>query len=309
MTRRPARRRPSESPGPPRGRRAGFTLAELVVSLTVLALVGAVGAGLSAAALRARDHAFGTAACAAQARAAGERVRRAVANARALHAPGGAVPGVVAVGAAGGSSTGAAFAGDGTRLVVWCGGRDGTFPGDPAAGDAHDLSGPGRLPRADELLIFTADPARPWRLAECWPAGDASPVDLWAADLPDRIEELLKGADIRPLTLCDRVRVRSTPGGGAAACVRFTVEARPTAAELAAARGAADPAAAWDALPWVHGSRGPDWGLRAVRVRACVQLTPLDAATSGPGHVRPVPPGDAIPFVLPAARTAAFRPD
>ena len=302
MFARPARRRPS-SRGEPRTR-GGFTVAELIVSLTVLVLVGAVGAGLSAAALRARDHAFGTAACATQARAAGERLRAAVAAALPCDAPGGAVPGVVAVGPAGGDSTGPRFLGDGVRLVVWCGGRGAR----PTAREAR-----GRLPRAHELLIFTADPARPWRLTECWPEGDATPIDLFAADLPDRVDELLKTAAVKPLTLCDRVRVRAKSAGepaGAGACVRFAVEARPRADEIAeAAMSAADPDAAWAALPWVGGASGPGWGLGRVRVRACVQLTPLDRATSGESAVRAVPPSSAIPFVLPAARTFAYRPD
>ena len=301
MLRSPARRRPAAA-------RRGFTLAELVVSLTVLGLVGAVGAGLSAAALRAKDHAFGNAACATQARAAGERVRSAVAAARVLDAPGGAVPGVVAVDSTGSGSTGPGFVGEGARLVVWCGGR-----GDAAAGFAgRTLSPPGRLPRAEELLVFTADPARPWRLTECWCEGDATPVDLWSPALPTRLDELLKSPTVRPLTLCDRVRVRG-PAADPAACVRFAVEARPRAAEIAAARADGTPAA-WLALPWVNGSAGANaagdrWGVRSVRVRAGVQLTPLDGATSRAGAVRPRPPFAAVPFTLPAARTAVFRPD
>ena len=280
-------------------RRRGFTLAELTVSLAVVALIGAVAASLTMAALRARDHAVGLAECSAQGRAVADRLRSAVAAAAIVRAPdGSAVPAIFAVRPAGSSDDGSGgprLSGDGERLVVWCGGRGGVRPGDAVQT---------RSPRAEELLIFTVDPARPWRLVEAWPAGDASEVDLFA-DLPARIEEVLAKAPA-PLTVADRVRVAAR-GAGPAGCVRFTVSATPTAAALAAASGDADSLAE---LPWVGGaggsSGGTGWGLRSVRVRTCVQLTPLAGATSSEGFVRPVPPSEAVPYFAPAARVYRF---
>ena len=268
--------------------------------MTVLGLVGVVGLGLTTAALTARDHATGTAACAAQARAASERVRDAVSRAVVVPLPeGGTAACVVAVnvpdGGDGDGSGGTRFDGIGTRLVVWCGGR-----GRPAP-TAEDAAG--RPPRAEELLIFAADPARPWRLVEAWPEGDAAPVDLRAADLPRVVDDLLAGGACVPLTLCDRVRVADKSNPAKAGCVRFAVAATPSADALGHAADDPDPAAARDRLPWAGGVRGAGWGLRTVRVRACVQLTPLAASTSSEGDVRPARPSAATPFFAAAART------
>ena len=278
-------------------RRAGFTLAELTVSLTVLALVGLAAAGLTTAALRARDHAVGTAACARQGRTVAERLRAAVDRAAVVRAPDGTLmPAVFALdpGNRGGDGSGGPrLNGDATRLVVWCGGRDPALFPDRA--EVFD-----RDPRAEELLLFTADPARPWRLVEAWPRGDETAVDLFNG-LPAQIDALIDRKP-DPLTLADRVRV-AVPGGEARGCVRFTVAATPATEAIAAAGGGAGgDADAWAALPWVggaHGAAGPPadwWGLRAVRVRACVQLTPLDAVTSSPDAVVPATPGDSIPL-------------
>ena len=282
----------------PRARR-GFTLAELTVSLAVVALIGAVAASLTTAALRARDHAVGLSECSAQGRAVADRLRAAAAAAAIVRAPdGSAVPAIFAVRPAGESDDGSGgprLGGDGERLVVWCGGRGGARPGDAVQT---------RSPRAEELLIFTVDPARPWRLVEAWPEGNDAEVDLFA-DLPARIREVLAKAPA-PLTVADRVRVADR-NAGPAGCVRFTVSATPTAAAIAAAAGDADALAE---LPWVGGAGGAPggspWGLRSVRVRACVQLTPLAGATSSAGSVRPVPPSESVPYFAPAARVYRF---
>ena len=286
----------------------GFTLAELVVSLTILALIAAVASGLTLAALQARDQAGGANDCTAQARAVQDRLRWAVGRAATMTTPDGPRPALVAVEPSGRSadSGGTAFAGHASRLVVWCGGRGAAANGGQRYDGVQD-----RLPRAEELLIFAHDPGRPWRLTELWPAGNAAEIDLFAADLPARLDALLAGGNLHPLTLSDRLRVRGGTGGPG--CVRFEVSATPTAAALAAATAAADPVAARAALPWAGGASAdfaaaaaigsPAWGLRTVRVRACVQLTPLAASTSGPDGVRPVAPAGAVPFFAAAART------
>ena len=277
-------------------------------------MVAAVGAGLAAAALRVGDHTAGTAEVLEHSRGLSDRLLSAVEHAALVRDPSGGpprpgvwvldpaagddpAPGGGSAGGAGGFAGGPAY---GERLLVWCGGR-----GFAGHGGAEYLAVQQRRPRAEELLIFTTDPGRPWRLVEAWPRGVTGEIDVWSADLPARVDALLRG-DLEPVTLSDRVRVRSAGGGRSrAGCVRFTIHATPTDDQLAEAAADPDPPAARAALPWAGGRSGPDpdaaaWGLRTVRVRADTQLVILESQRHQAEGTAAAT--EAVPFTASAAR-------
>ena len=239
-------------------RRAGFTLVELLVSVTLLAMLAATTAGLTAAASRAREHADRLGGGVAGSHAAFERVRRAVSRAGVYRSGDGrVVPGIRAAGpdVLGGPQD--------TTLVVWT--------GDDAEADDPDFAATvweDRLPLVRELTVFAPDPADPSVFREFRFPTDDRPVDFLSPTFRADVDRLLRNLTPRWHRLCDGVRTVRT-GGGPLAAVDFTVESTPTPRELADYDAGLLAAAE---LRWVGGGHGSGWGLRGLRVRTELQI-------------------------------------
>ena len=273
-------------PAPHTPPRAGFTLVELLVSITLLAVLGATTAALTAAAARSREHLDGLAAGMAGTHAVFERVRAAVTRAGVYRlADGTVVPGIRATGPVVG---GAVLH---TTLVVWTGGE--LRPGGPDLGD--DVW-EGRLPTVEELTIFAPDRVDPSVLREYRFPSDAAPIDFSAGTFASDIRALLATGAPTWHRLCDGVRTAEVDGQTVPA-VQFTVNSTPTRGDLDAYDPDKDPPDVPGDLRWVGGAHGDDWGLRGLRVRTEVQVAGVPA-----GAPTAVDPERAVPYFASAER-------
>jgi prepilin-type N-terminal cleavage/methylation domain-containing protein len=257
--------------------RRGLTLIELLISLSMMAMLAGVLAGLAMAVQTSTAYSYGHATATQHARVVLERIARDVSQAS-------------------GAGEHAAFAVithvDGAyrfpdTLVIW---RPTGAPANP--------QGP---PLVKELVIYTPDPADPRQLLEIRAPGDSRSVPLndQINQSPWRevIEEVKTSSSSRKVVLTNLLRSPTTLVGGAAVnappatrrgAVRFEQELRPSATAWAAYKGGT---LTWDSLIWPQGLGGSLCGLRQSWLRVELQLMPGEDALA-----RDVQGEQAIPF-------------
>lgn len=253
--------RPSDAP-PGEARRRGMTLIELTVAVAVMSLVVVVLGGIVTAVDTGRRHVDAMHEATALGRFAVGRVHDAV-NRSGTYRIGTnpTVPGVAVVWNSDRPET----------LVLWTGGRESSLAAQsPLA----------RLPKANELLIITPDPAAPQRLVEVVVPAATDEVDFAGGGaFATRVRQLIASPGAEKVTLCDRLRVAEV-GGAVVSTVRFEREPVPTDDQIAAT---ATGTSAWRDLPWAGGVSTSTAGLRQVAVRVELQIVTLGrpGATTG----------------------------
>ena len=238
-----------------------MTLVELAVAAAVLSLVAVALGGLVMAVDTARTHVQGLHEATAQGRFAIERIRDAVNRSGTYRiGSGSTVPGVAVL-----------WNDDRPEvLVVWTGGRE------TSLADASPLA---RRPRANELVIYTPDPAAPHELCELVVPSATDEVDFAGSGFESRIRQLISDANAERVPLCDRIRTTSI-SGTITSTVRFEPEATPSAPQIAdTAVGTTD----WHALPWAGGISTSSSGLRQILIRIELQLVTLERSGTASG--------------------------
>ncbi len=258
----------TRSPVPPR--RAGLTLVELLISITIITMtVGALGVmGRAVQIASEHNQSYGTAT--QHARVVLDRLARTVQQAHGNAAYAGAWVVEDVVGSYNFPDT----------LVVW----------HPATAAAN----PDGAPLASELKIFCPDPAAPGQLVEITVPGDsrAVPSPANAATFKTFIVGLKTAAGANKVQLTNLVRVASASASGNSTtqqrgAVRFVVELNPSAAEWVSFEAGTT---AWNDLSWPQGIAGPNSGMRHVWVRSEIQLLPAgDWHATGEAAKEPVP--------------------
>lgn len=257
-----------------------MTLVELSVAVAVMSLVTVVLGGLISAVRTTREHVTGVQDATAQGTFVVERIRRAVARSGVYRIGTNPTVAGVAVVWTTGSPTDRP-----ETLVVWTGGRDGSLA------SQSPLS---RLPKANELLIYTPDPTAPQRLLEVVVPTATDDVDFSASGFATRVGQLVASASAEKVVICDRVRLGST-GSGTAAALRFEVEATPASDLLSSV---ATNTSTWTSLPWAGGACSATSGVRQVAVRIELQVATL----AGTSTDRP-----SLPIFGSAARRYVFQ--
>lgn len=283
--RRPDRCIPACRPG------RGFTLAELLIAMTITSMLSVVLGGLVLAVETAWQYASGLEDATTQASAAVERIRYMVSHAgvyRTDERP--TTLGVAVIK----RPAGTARIPD--VLVVWSGGRNGGL---------RDRGVQERLPRIDELVFYTCDARAPQRLLEITIPGNAQSVDLHDSDFANTARQLLASNNAQPVLLCDRIRPSALTATGftdetSVGNVRFESVQTPSDNNLA------DPAPGsteWYRLAWAQGIVGRDWGLRQMTLRIELQVETRPSAPSGTATTT-----TAIPFFGSATYRYAYHP-
>lgn len=252
-------------------RHGGLTLVEMMIAMSIMAIVVVVLATLARAVQLSAEYGDSHAEATHHARVVIERITRTVREATTSDD----FPGFLVV----------ADTIDGNRypdmLVVW-----------HPAGAATDPEG---LPRYSELVIYCLHGDHPNRLMEITAPNNstiAPPADDeagWSA----AVATIRGDAGGNRATLTGLVRTCLVPTSTRRGAVRFESRLRPSDDDLALYR---DETLTWDELPWVQGIYGSHVGLRQAWLRIELQLMP------GAGAAVDDPAGQqAIPFLGSAA--------
>ena len=269
--------------------RAGFTLVEMIFSISILSFSAAVFGGLMLAISSAWDFSTALEDSRRQAQTTLSRIKWMVQQAGIYKVSGQSTTVGLAVIATNWGSYQAP-----TTLVVWSGGTNGGM---------NSTGLQVRLPLASELVVYTPDPVTPAQFMEITFPGNSTTVDFRAASLTTTIQSLLTSSSLQKIKLCDRVHVTlpplsSQPNVGDA---RFELSFSPTDSQIA---GVTMGSQAWNALPWGQGLVGADRGLRTANVRFELMLDPdpKKSTITSNGYTT------AIPFLGSVNRQYVYQP-
>ncbi len=302
-----------------------MTLAELLISLTILSMMSVVLAGMSNAVNSAWSYTKGVEDSDLQARAAIERIEYMISQTGVYDLAGQPTRvGMTVVSRPVGTNQ------IPDVLVLWTGGRSG---GMSANGVLN------RLPNVGELLIYTWDSKNPGQLIEVAFPGQTASFDFAASDLPTTVTNLLTSTAAEKIPLCDRLRQSSlstsssavsapvfppasgtgspfgpslppgpssspsssTPTSSVTQSIgnaRFVLSLTPSDSELASA---APQTTAWMQLSWPQGTFGNRSGVRQATLQIELQVEP-------DGIVRASDTVSAIPFFGSASLRYVYEP-
>jgi len=239
--------------------RAGLTLVELMIAISVVLLITAtlatLGVGVQEAFTYNTEHGRVT----QEARVILDRISRLVVSATASND----FPGAIVVPE---EVNGYSFP---DTLVIW-----------RPAGSAVDPDG---LPRLNELVFFRPSPSSPNQLEEIQltdasgEAPEADDLNAWRT-LLDKIDGLRHTQTVltRRLPTASVFESNEAQSSQARGVVRFQQRLLPSAGNVALFE---EGSVAWDELPWVQGVYGPNTGLRQVWIRTELQLLPSSDAS------------------------------
>lgn len=300
--------------------RSGMTLAELLISMTILSMMSVVLAGMSNAVNSAWSYTKGVEETDLQARAALERISFMVSQTGTYKVAGQPTRLGMAVVT---RPVGKYSLPD--MLVLWTGGRSGGM----AANGVQS-----RLPAVSELLIYSWAASDPSQLIEAAFPGQTAAFDFTASDLTTQVTNLLASKTAELIPLCERLRVSSVSDTGTSASspsapvgppspygpslptsqpssaspsngtaldvgnIRFTLALTPSDSDLAAA---APQTTAWTQLNWPQGSFGNRSGMRQASLQMELQVEP-------DGIVRASDTVSAIPFFSSASLRYVYEP-
>lgn len=238
--------------------RSGFTLVELVISMTILSFTTMVIGGLMLAITTAWDHSTSLEDSRRQAQASLARIKWMIQQSGTYKVAGQATTlGIAIIPTTCGSYLAP------TQLVVWSGGSNGGM-------NAQGLKT--RLPLASEIVVYTPDPTTPSRLVEVTFPGNATSIDFRSAGLNAAIASLMQTNSRQSILLCDRLHVTngsaSVPNVGN---IRFEMTTNPSDNQIAAVSVGSQ---AWNDLPWGQGLVGADRALRTTNIRMELLLDP-----------------------------------
>jgi prepilin-type N-terminal cleavage/methylation domain-containing protein len=230
--------------------RAGVTLIELMIALSILAFMTTALAALAQATRIASAFNEGVSTAVQHARVAQERISLAVADGYANEN----FPGAVVFRASIGLYTYP------DTLVVW---HPANAPADP-----------GGLPRFNEIIVFTYNPSVPGQLLEITAPSDSRTVPAvanltaWSGELTN----LKTGTLSQKVMITDLLRTaRPTSSSAARGVISFAVDLHPSTTEWGSYK-AGD--TAFTDVPWVQTIYGTGSGLCQTQVRSELQLMP-----------------------------------
>ena len=268
--------------------RAGFTLVELIFTMSILSFSTAVFSGLIMAISSAWDHSSALEDSRRQAQGTLGRIKWMVQQAGIYRLTGQSTTLGLAV-----VSADAGVYQAPTTLVVWSGGASGGM-------NAQGLLT--RLPVASEVVVYSPDPSTPARFVEVTFPANTTVVDFRSGTFSTTIQSLLKLSTAQKILLTDRLHTSAGKSGTTTNLgdARFELSAAPTDSQISAVTVGSQ---AWNDLPWGLGLVGADRGLRTgnVRIELLLDPDPKKPATDN-GY------STAIPFLGSVNRHYVFQP-
>lgn len=245
------------------GRRA-FTFIELILTFSILSMLGMVIVTLLFGMQNAWSFVSGIEETRLQGEAVRQRIQRMMGEAGTYHLTGGHT--VLGIGIV--SQTAGTLSQPST-LVIWSGGSNG---GMAAQGEQA------RLPLASELVVYTPLPSDPTQLGEVTFPSSTVTVDFTSGTFAATINTLLGSTGAVTNRLTDRLKTIVSPANATTrlGAARFEMAATPTDAALNASPPAGT---AWTALPWQDRLYSSTGGQRSLRLKIELQLEPLPQNT------------------------------
>ena len=260
-------RYPSISPSLRSRKRRALTLLELVVAMTIMAMVVVALAGLTRTAQQGFEYSEGYGVATQHARVVLDRIAQNACQATANDQ----FPGCIVV-----AETVNAYRYPDT-LVLW---RPSGAPANPTG-----------LPRYCELVIYCPNPASPSQFVEMTAPSDTRTVPAVSnqAGWQSALAALKTAGTTKISVLSTLLRTASTSasGGTTRGAARFETRLRPSDADWANYKAGT---LTWMNLPWAQGIYGSQAGLRQVWVRMELQFVPgVDWTESNPAAIQAIP--------------------
>lgn len=247
--------------------RRGMSLAELLLSLTILVMVAGSMGSMAMTLQSVTSYTRGQTNAAQHGRVILDRLDRTLQSAHVSES----FPGFMVVSW---PEAGAMFP---DTLVIW----------KPSSGTAVDPTG---VPRANELVIVRPDPQDPASLIEVTNPSEPATATFASSDLANwraLVTSLTSSSSAVKVELTGLLRTAAasaTVDADRRGCVRFRYVAAPSDAEIASYRAGL---AAWTSLAWPQDLAGTTMGMRSLGCFTELQLVPDPADSAA---------DDALPF-------------
>jgi hypothetical protein len=181
-------------------------------------------------------------------------------------------------------------------LVVWTGGRNGGIS------DNGTLT---RLPKMNELLIYTLDPNDPHNLIEVALPNVSTEIDFNSASFKNTIRTAINSSRAEAALLCNRLKtsqyfLSGAPWGPSTGNLFFDIKKTPTDSSLS---GVSPGTSSWMNLAWPQGTVSASSGLRQASIRYEAQIE-LAEGTS----LNDVNSTTALPFFGSCSKLYAYTP-
>ncbi|MBS0205231.1 MAG: prepilin-type N-terminal cleavage/methylation domain-containing protein [Planctomycetes bacterium] len=258
--------------------RAGFTLVEMVFSMTILAFSATIFGGLMLAINSAWDHSTAIEDSRRQAQSALSRIKWMAQQSGTYRLAGSST--VLGIGIV--STSWSTYQAP-TTLVIWSGG---------ANGGMNAVGTQSRLPVASELVIYAPDSTNPARFVEVTFPGNSTAVDFRASTFSTTIQSLISSSSRQAVLLSDHLATVASLQGFAGASLsvgnaRFELTTTPTDSQISAVTVGSQE---WNDLPWGQGLVGADRALRTTNLRIELNLVPdPKSLTTDNGYSTAVP--------------------
>ena len=272
-------------------RARGFTLVELLMAMSISAILVMALAGIVTATQSAWRHTQGIEDSQAEINASFDRMRLMISQAGIYQVNGQAPEVGLAV-----VTRAWNYIDVPDILVVWSGGRNG---GISQNGTLN------RLPRMNEILIYTSDPADAHQFVEIALPDSSAEIDFNSSAFDNTIRTAIQSSQAEKALLSKRLKnsqylLSGSPWGPTASNLIFTITRTPDDASLQATTpGTSD----WMNLPWPQGTVSATSGLRQVTVNYEIQFETAEQNT-----LTDINSETALPFFGSSSRLYAYTP-
>ncbi|WP_339730382.1 prepilin-type N-terminal cleavage/methylation domain-containing protein [uncultured Gimesia sp.] len=273
------------------GSRGGLTLVELLMAMAISSILVVALGGIVTATQSAWKHTQGIEDSQAQITATFDRIKMMVSQAGIYQVSG--QPPQVGLAVVTNSWNSIDIA---NTLVVWTGGRNGGIS------DQGTLT---RLPKINELLIYTSDPDDAHNLIELALPDIDSSIDFNSSSFNSTIRSAISSNSAESALLSNRIKasqfiLSGNPWGTPVGNIRFEIVKTPSDSNLS---GVSPGTSAWMNLSWPQGTASATSGLRQIRINYEIQFETAERTALNDANSP-----TALPFFGSSSRYYAYVP-